>query len=298
MLEEGTCRPRVLDLALLEVGPPGPQTGCRAWFEPSGRYGAVSLPDRDGMWLLDVEAGSIGRQVSASAEPVAFADDGGALAQCGADGRTLVVELPGGAGRLVDGCRPAFAPDGAVLTRPAVRLPTSLLRDGRELLGYAELARGLPAYPAGAMAVIGYDGGADGLLAVLVAMFPGRDQDEAYAPDVRPRLTLELWRDGLVERVLPVGGVTSGFGSRVELSPSGSHALVTSSGHGLLVVLDLRRPGAPDLRQRQFGVSWSPDGAWLAVATDDRIEIRTGATLELAYELPLAVRALAWARPA
>jgi hypothetical protein len=185
-----------------------------------------------------------------------------------------------------------------VLTRPDARLPTSLLRDGEEILGFSQLEQGLPPSPEGAVSVIGYDEGEDGLLAVLVARFPGRSQGEDYAPSVQPRLTLELWRRGMLERALRIGGVTSGFGSRVELGPSDRYALVTSSGHGLLVVADLRRPGTPELRQRQFGVAWSPDGAWLAVATADRIEIRTGATLELAYELPLSVRALAWVGPA
>ena len=294
VLDTGTCRPRVLDLATLELGPPGPLTACRAWFGPGGRYGAAALPEREGIWLLDIAAGTVGRQLSTSAEPVVFADDGAVLAQCGDDGRTIVVELAGGPGRLLTGCRPAFAPDGSVLTRPDARLPTSLLRDGREILGFSQLERGLPPSPDGAVAVIGYDEGEDGLLAVLVARFPGRSQAQDYAPSVQPRLTLELWRRGMLDRAHRIGGVTWGFGSRVELSPSGRYALVTSSGPGLLVSADLRREGAPELRQRQFGVAWSPDGAWLAVATADRIEIRTGATLELAYELPLSVRALAW----
>jgi hypothetical protein len=294
VLEAITCRPRALDLATLELGPPGPPTACRAWFGPGGRYGAAAFPEREGIWLLDIAAGTVGRQLTTSAEPVVFADDGTVLAQCGDEGRTIVVDLAGGPDRQLAGCRPAFAPDGSVLTRPDARLPTSLLRDGEEILGFSQLEGGLPPSPDGAVSVIGYDEGEDGLLAVLVARFPGRSQGEDYAPSVQPRLTLELWRRGTLERALRIGGVTSGFGSRVELGPSDRYALVTSSGHGLLVVADLRRPGAPELRQRQFGVAWSPDGAWLAVATAERIEIRTGATLELAYELPLSVRALGW----
>ena len=139
VLEAITCRPRVLDLASLELGPPGPITACRAWFGPGGRYGAAALPEREGIWLLEIAAGTVGRQLSTSAEPVVFADDGSALAQCGDDGRTVVVELAGGPGRLVAGCRPAFAPDGSVLTRPDARLPTSLLRDGEEILGFSQL---------------------------------------------------------------------------------------------------------------------------------------------------------------
>jgi hypothetical protein len=296
VVEAATCRPRTVDLASLELGRPGPPTGCRAWFDAGGRFGAVSVPDQEGVWLLDVEARSVGRQLSASAEPVVFADDGSAVAQCDADGRTRIVDLDGGPDRVVPGCRPAFAPDGTVLTRPDERLPTSVLRDGVEILGLRQLAGGLSGAVDGAVSVIGYDEGADGLLAVLVALFPGRDQEQDYAPSVQPRLTLELWRGGELERSLRVGGVTSGFGSRVELSPSGSHVLVTSSGHGLLVAVDLRS-GEEALRQRQFGVAWSPDGAWLAVATADRIEIRAGATLELVYELPLSVRALGWVGP-
>jgi hypothetical protein len=73
---------------------------------------------------------------------------------------------------------------------------------------------------------------------------------------------------------------------------------VTSSRPGVLVVTDLDSHGEPALEAQQLGVAWSPDGNWLAVATPDRIEIMTGATLELAYELPLSVLALAWAGPA
>ena len=298
ILDAASCRPRVIDLARLELGPPGPRTGCRAWFDSQGRYGAVSLPGRNGTWLLDVAGGSIGEQVSGSSEPVAFADDGSELAQCRADGSTSVLDLRGGPDRSVAGCRPAFAPDGSVLTRPAVRLPTSVLRDGSQILGFDQLEGALPPRPAGAISVIGYDQGADGLLAVLVARFPGREQEQDYAPEVRPRLTLELWRNGVLERALPIRNVTTGFGSRVELSPSGSQALVTSSRPGVLVVTDLDSHGEPALEAQQLGVAWSPDGNWVAVATPDRIEIRTGATLELAYELPLSVLALAWAGPA
>ena len=178
-----TCRPRVLDLATLELGPPGPPTACRAWFDPGGRYGAAALPEREGIWLLDIAAGTVGRQLSRSAESVVFADDGTVLAQCGDDGRTIVVELAGGPDRPLTGCRPAFAPDGSVLTRPDARLPTSLLRDGREILGFSQLEGGLPPSPDGAVSVIGYDEGEDGLLAVLVARFPGRSQGSGLRPE-------------------------------------------------------------------------------------------------------------------
>ena len=59
--------------------------------------------------------------------------------------------------------------------------------------------------------VIGYDEGEDGLLAVLVARFPGRSQAQDYAPSVQPRLTLELWRRGMLDRALRIGGVTCGI---------------------------------------------------------------------------------------
>ena len=95
VLDTGTCRPRVLDLATLELGPPGPLTACRAWFGPGGRYGAAALPEREGIWLLDIAAGTVGRQLSTSAEPVVFADDGTVLAQCGDEGRTIVVDACG-----------------------------------------------------------------------------------------------------------------------------------------------------------------------------------------------------------
>jgi hypothetical protein len=298
VLDRETCRPYVVDLARLEARSPGPPTGCRAWFAPDGKHAAVSLPDRGGTWLLDVDAGRVGGRLSESTEPVVFSDDGSTLAQCLGDGRTSVVELAHGVARVVDGCRPAFAPDGSVLTRPDERLPTTLLRDGSELIGFAEVEGALPATPDGAVSLIGYDEGPGGLLAVLVARFPGRHQDQDYAPEVQPQLTLTLWRDGALEATRRIGAVTTSFGSRLELSPSGSAVLVTSSEHGLLAAADLRRPAAPELRVRQFGAAWSPDGAWLAIATTDRIEIRAAATLELAYELPLTVRALAWAGPA
>jgi hypothetical protein len=297
VLDRETCRPYVVDLARLDVGPPGPPTACRGWFGADGRHAAVSLPGRRGTWLLDVDAARVLGRLSESTEAVAFSDDGSAIAQCLGNGRTTVVELADGDARLVDGCRPAFAPDGSVLTRSDARLPTSLLRDGAEVLGFAELEGALPATPDGAVSVIGYDEGRGGLLAVLVARFPGRDQDQDYAPSVQPKLTLTLWRGGTLESARRIGAVTTSFGSRLELSPSGSSVLVTSTEHGLLVATDLRRAAAPELRVRQFGAAWSPDGAWLAIATTDRIEIRAAETLELAYELPLIVRALTWVGP-
>jgi hypothetical protein len=293
LLDADRCRPYVLDLASYALGPAGPATSCRAWFAAAVPLAAATRVGEGGTWLFDLDADTAPRQISASTEAVAFGNKGDVLAQC-RDGRTFVVRLVDGEVGEVAGCRPVFASDGSLLTRSSERLPTSLLRDGEVILDVADLERGLPPDPEGAISVIGYDESADGLLAVLVARFPGRAQTEDYAPEVMPKLTLQLWRDGeLLDRVR-VRSVTSGFGSRVELSPTGRQVMITSTNRGVLVVLDLRTRSELLFHRQESGVAWSPAGDWLAVAAPGKIEIRAATTLEVVYELPARVTGLAW----
>lgn len=289
-----SCRLTEIDLEQLTVNDLGPETGCRAWFGPYPVLAAVRDWEGGGTWLVDASEKRYVSKIMDSVGPVTFSLDGAAHAHCVDDRVTLVVSVADGTAHEVPGCRAVFGRNGSVLTRAAQRLPTTLLRDGQELLGKAELEGGLPAEPEGAFAVIGYDEGDDGALAIAVARFPGRGQDVEEAPWVQPKVTLQLWREGLLESTVPVRSVTTGFGSLVELSPSGNEVLIASTNPGALSVVDLRARDQRQLQRQQFGAAWSPDGSWLAIALPGWIEIRSVPTFELVYRLPLAVRGLAW----
>lgn len=295
---QSSCRPQALRLDTLTLARAGPPVECGLWVPPRGDFAAVSLApalalrgSRLGLLRLGDPPTVVRRLGVARGEP-SWSADGARLAWCTEESETVVLDVEGGATARLEGCRPRFAPDGSLLTRPNSLLATSVLRDGQVLLGEDELARPFPPDAQGPLDVVGYGARADGLLAVVVVRFEsGR----------RPRRMLELWRGKELEQaiLLPELGLPAGYGrlgERVEFDPTGREVAVSFSGAGReMVLVDLARGGVVTLEPTsQHGFAWSPDGTWLALSTGAEIQVLGPGRGESEYVLPVGAAALAW----
>lgn len=291
------CRPRALDLATLTLGAGGPSLECGLWVPPQGRLAAVSLAPALGFrgsstaLLRLSEPPVVARVLGVVRGEPSWSEDGRRLAWCTATSDTVVLDLDTDARRRLAGCRPRFAPDGSVLTRPARLLTSTLLRDGEVLLAEDDLARPFPADSEGPLDVVGYDVRQDGLLAVVTVRFePGR----------RPRRLLQLWRGDRLERaiLLPELGLPAGtgrLGDRVEFAPTGREVAVAFPGAGKpMIIVDLGTGGVSLQPTSQHGFAWSRDGRWFALSTGEEIRVLGPDRRDPVYVLPVGAASLAW----
>jgi hypothetical protein len=130
--------------------------------------------------------------------------------------------------------------------------------------------------------VLAYDESRDGLLAVAVRTEEGGG-----------RAALELWRGRRLLRSIPLPRVAAVL--RLELDPSGREAALLLPGPRPHAAVWDAGSGAPLLRPvPATGLAWSPDGAWLAIASGGRILVAGADRSSPAYVLPLAARDVAW----
>jgi hypothetical protein len=301
------CRLRALDLATLALGPRGPTTACRVWAAPTGERAVVAREGEDGgrdLWLVELgDPPRIGSRLGPSRSAPSWSRDGERVAWCLDDGESVVADLRTGERERLPGCFPRILADGAVVTTERGPLSSIVYVDGERALGPAELARGFaPGRRGGSPRVLGDGIGPDGALVLAVSRPTGLDAGGV----------LELWRSRSLTRAFglePVYGPAGAyFGFRIETSPDGSEAALVFPGaiarqerDDLAAFVDLRtgRPlgGLTELPFR--ALAWSPDGAWLALATGAEVGLYGAARDEPAYVLPFPAAALAWtpARP-
>jgi WD40-like Beta Propeller Repeat len=290
------CRTQELRLETLTLGAPGPRLDCGLWVSPRGDLALASLApalglrgSQNGLLRLGEPPELVRRLGVARGEP-SWSSDGERIAWCTEREETVVLTLESGARARVPGCRPVFAPDGSVLTRPARFLAPTLLVDGDPLLEEEDLLRGFPEGE-GPVDLVGYDVRGDGLLAVVAVRFEsGR----------RPRRMLQLWREGSLEGsvLLPELSLPAGYGrlgERLEFAPDGREVAVAFPGPGkqmVLVELPSRRIVLePTI---QHGFAWSPDGAWFALSNGEEIRVLGRPRGEPTYVLPIGAAAIAW----
>ena len=220
------------------------------------------------------------REVGAARGDVSWSHAGNVLAWCDGLGRTQVFDLQHVSPEPRAGCEPRFGARDSLLTL-ADPSADRLLRDGRQILGPADLARGFPGSDRPTVRVLGYDESENGTLAVVVArLVEGRAEP-----------LLEVWRAGRLElaETLPLAG------DLVELAPGGEEVAVATRGEtGRVAVLDLRSGELLLGPAPARGFTWSPDGVWLALAAPLAIPIYGPGRASPAYVLPLGAAALAW----
>jgi hypothetical protein len=276
------------------LGEPGAETLCRVWASPAGSLVAIATArgeraDVRELTLVDLaDPSAEGRALGSARGEVAWSPDGGSIAWCTLGGATVVHELESGAQREVRGCDPRFAPDGALLTRSDDE--AVLWREGEPLLDARELSRGFEPGSAGSIELVEYDVSSDGAIAATVARLTPAGTE----------VKLELWRDGSLESSfdLPAvrGPANTRFGGFLRFSPAGNElAIGYTPGAGSLTLVDLQlqRLLIPEIALR--GLTWSPDGAWLALAVDDEIRIYGALKDEPSYVLPIGAASIAWA---
>jgi WD40 repeat protein len=199
-----------------------------------------------------------------------------------------------GSRESVTGCYPRFTPEGTLLARPALAFASELWEDGAVALTAADLMRGFPPDSTGTIRLLGYDRSVDGVLAVTAV----------GTPSDGPGLTvLELWDGGELTASVRLPGRSGANGSRfgelLRFSPDGTQFAVgplggREGGPVSFVDLRLRRPTFELPSQRGF--SWSPDGAWLAVAVGEEIAIYSRESSEIVYRLAVPAWSVNWVR--
>ena len=290
------CQPQEMDFETLSLEAPGRSLECRLWVSPGGDLAVSAVSPALGLrgsdnWLLRLgEPPTLLRPLGISRGEPAWSADGERLAWCTPEEETVVLTLATRARAVVRGCRPVFAPDGSILTRPARLLAPTLLRNGRPLLEKDDLLRGFPPGE-GPLDLVGYDAHADGLLAVVAVRFEsGR----------RPRRVLQLWRGGRLESavLLPELNLPAGYGrlgERLEFAPDGREVAVAFPGLGRqMMLVDLQTLRVTLEPTLQHGFAWSPDGRWFALSTGEEVRVLGRDRAEPAYVLPIGAAAIAW----
>lgn len=293
LAEADGCRLRVISFAQASLGEPGAETLCRVWASPTSGLAATATSrgeraDVRELTLVDLdEPSDEGRALGSARGEVAWSADGARVAWCALDGVSIVLELSSGTERDVPGCDPRFAPDGALLTRPSDE--PVLWREGEPLLGADELERGFGPGSTGPVELVDYDVSSGGVIAVTVARLMPTGS----------LAVLEIWRDGSLESSFELpqrrGPGNTRFGGFLRFSPAGNELAVgytPGAGELTLVDLELGRVLIPRIAQR--GLTWSPDGAWLALAVDDEIRVYGALRDTQSYVLPIAAASIGW----
>ena len=298
------CRLRTVSFSTVRLSGPGPPTGCEVWASPTGRLALVSDRSGDGsapvrpiaLVRLDGEKREA-RPIGTAVGDPSWSPDGTAVAWCGDEGEpfsTAIASFPDGGRESIAGCFPRFTPEGTLLLRPALEFASELWEDGEVVLTEADLLRGFPDDSVGTIELLGYDRSADGVLAVTAVRVP---------PDGPGVSVLQLWDDGELTASVRLPGRSGANGSRfgelVRFSPDGTQFAVAPSGgreDGPVTFVDLRlrRPTFELASQRGF--SWSPDGAWLAVAVGDEIAIYSRESSEIVYRLAVPAWSVNWVK--
>jgi hypothetical protein len=283
--ESDGCRLRVLELASLSLGKPGPATGCRLWASPRGDFAVVTERGENAelrLARLDGARPLVVRTLGAADSPPTWSVDGTKLAWC-TDGSTVVLDLVGGQGDGVPGCYPEFGSDGVLVTRSVTGTGLVVRRDGRVVV---RPDTGLQ------RDVVGHGVLPDGRLVLAVHRRP----DEAV---------LELWRGGELERTVPIrtyGMIAQAFGVSVDLGGETEAAVTPPSNldagepDGVVTLVDFRngRPIDGVVESPEGGVARSPDGAWVALSTGEEVLVFARGAGKPTFRIPLAARAIAW----
>jgi hypothetical protein len=292
LAESDGCRLRLLDLPTLTLSDPGPSTACRLWVSPRGDLAAVAIRRPRGtlsLVRLDERPVLDARLGEATSAP-SWAPDGGRIAWCVEDSTTVLDVYEGGTESL-PGCYPAYAPDGSLVTRAVTDTGLRLFRDGEPIDSPATQEEP-------GRRVVGHNVLPDGQLVVAI--------HRRYAEGPSYEAVLEVWRGAELTRTVPIhsyGVVAQAFGLRVVPSPAGFEAAVVSPESpiaprpdALVSLVDFRVGGPLEgVTERPFGgISWSPDGGWLALSTGREILVFGRGRSEPAYVLPVAARSLAW----
>ena len=292
--EADGCQLRVVAFATASIGDPGPGSLCRVWVSPAGDLAVVATDrgDRsDAREIVLVRLGNPSEVVESLGQArgeIAWEPNGDRLAWCAPDGTSIVFRVEGGTRERVEGCRARFASDGAVLTRPDRPLAAEILRNGERLLGPDEIADGFEQGSTGPVDVLDFAVASDGRLAVTATR---------TAP-LGTVVVLEVWQDGLeaaFELPTRLGPGNTRFGGFLLFSPAGSElAIGYSPGAGELTLVDLELGRLLIRSTPQRALGWSPDGAWLALATGNDVRIYGALKDEPSYVLPLAAASLGW----
>ena len=292
------CVLQVADLERLRMGRAGPGTGCELTASPSGDEAVIPSSATRGqrvVRLLGAELEGrpeVTRDYGEGFAELDFSSDGSELAVCVESAETHVVTVESGEQRTLPGCRAAFAPDGAVLTLvpEGEESRSLLLREGATLLDSQELS-----VQFGTRIVLrAFDVSPDGTVAVLVRVPTDELPDRG---DWRPFVLVV--RDGEVAAGFAIDEPRdfaeevrgSGF---VRFSPDGGEIAIGAGGPGRIEIRETRDWEVTLGPLLQRGFDWSPDGAWLAISTGDRVDVyglvrNAGG----AYSMPLSVNALA-----
>jgi hypothetical protein len=292
--EADGCRLRAISFAQASLGESGAETLCRVWASPTGSLVAIASTrgERAGLrelTLVDLaDPAADERGLGSARGEVAWSADGKQIAWCAAGGVSVVMELSSGAEREVEGCDPRFTPDGALLTRPDGQ--AVLWREGEPLLATEDFERGFEPASSGPVELVEYDVSSDGTIAATVS----RLTPEGTVAN------LQLWRDGALESgfELPNARGEGGtrFGGFLRFSPAGNElAIGYTPGWGELTLVDLELERVLIGRIAQRGLAWSPDGAWLALAVDDEIQVYGAVKDEPSYILPVGAASITWA---
>lgn len=289
------CRPVVVDLGAARVGRPGPRLGCELVVDPRGRRAVAPTVSGEELVVVDLRRrpaldGELGPLVGGASWDAA----GERVAWCAAPDSTSLASPGGDERETLVGCDARLV-GGAVLTRPDELFSKEVLRNGVTYLDREALGSALPADAADLVAVLGYDAGADGALALVVV---GVGPDDFVQQ-------LQLWRDGRVERVIelvrsPRAVVANvgdfGFaGKRVRVSPTGLEVAIGPPSRGpVRTTLVEVASGGRMLLPEASSFDWSPDGRWLALAEADAVRVYGVERTTHVYALPLEARALAW----
>ena len=316
------CRLATLDLATLRVLRRRSRRRARSGRRRTGEAPSSRSPGRfangPNAWLAGLGAPSASRPSAGNrAGTVGWSPDGGRVAWCGEDRTTNVLRQCDRLDRALSGLPARFTGDGRLLTivndpdrRAVLRTETVVLAE-RPWTGFVRPRRG-PIQP------LGLDQRADGVLAVAVAATPlGRrprrarptNRSSRAPPSGRsrgarrrrlPLLRLQLWRGTSLDQVIALPGSLRRTARPASATWSTSAPVDTRSpsrhrGSG-------RRSSSSTCRSeravlpptRRLGFGWSPDGAWLALAGDDEIEVYGIARDEPVFRLPLEAFTLSW----
>jgi hypothetical protein len=299
----GECEARVLELSSGAVtGVSGRR--CRIWPQPHGASAAVPVsegeagadPSLAGLAILDYPAPEGERVLGGSAElrhspgfvasEVVWAPRGERVAVCvvGDEGPVVDVLRADGArsSSIENACFPAFLADGRLAV---VRGSASIELGGQPLVGEATAEALLPSVSEQARRLVTSLGSGRGrVVAGYAAIDPSQGVPTSAAVAV-------LEPDGTIEFSAHLR--PDALPAATGLAPDGSAVWYYDATSGVAVVLEI--PGGRRLQPfRARWLSWSPDGDYLAAATDDGIGVYTWPDERQVAEINTRADILTW----